>query len=167
MRMKMTGGRVACLPWECWPAGCDSARRHYAGPPFKGNDTGGIISYAMAAQTECKAAGGRPLRPVRQGGEIPRRCRTYEGGYISFACCWVPYGSARTAAPHALLRRLLGALDTSQPGVSRMMRQLAVLGSAVCSRASAGVAQRGGPAGAQGRPVEDQDGRAPDRRFRK
>jgi hypothetical protein len=61
-------------------------------PPFRGNDTGGIIAYPLAAQTD-----------VRQ--LAVDHCARYDkvvkflavdaqyGGYISFACRWVPYGA--------------------------------------------------------------------------
>jgi hypothetical protein len=61
-------------------------------PPFRGNDTGGIIAYALASQTD-----------VRQ--LAVDHCARYDkvvkflavdaqyGGYISFACRWVPYGA--------------------------------------------------------------------------
>jgi hypothetical protein len=61
-------------------------------PPFRGNDTGGIIAYPMAQQTD-----------VRQ--LAVNHCARYDkvvkflavdpqyGGYISFACRWVPYGA--------------------------------------------------------------------------
>jgi hypothetical protein len=62
-------------------------------PSFKGNDTGGIIAYPLATQID-----------VRQFAVD--HCATYGkvakflavdpqyGGYISFACRWVPYGAA-------------------------------------------------------------------------
>jgi hypothetical protein len=61
-------------------------------PPFRGNDTGGIIAYPLASQTD-----------VRQ--LAVDHCARYDkvvkflavdaqyGGYISFACRWVPYGA--------------------------------------------------------------------------
>jgi hypothetical protein len=61
-------------------------------PPFRGNDTGGIIAYSLASQTD-----------VRQ--LAVDHCARYDkvvkflavdaqyGGYISFACRWVPYGA--------------------------------------------------------------------------
>jgi hypothetical protein len=61
-------------------------------PPFRGNDTGGIIAYPLASQTD-----------VRQLAVY--HCARYDkvvkflavdaqyGGYISFACRWVPYGA--------------------------------------------------------------------------
>jgi len=61
-------------------------------PSFKGNDTGGIIAYPLGAQGD-----------VRQ--LAVDHCARYDkvvkflavdaqyGGYISFACRWVPYGA--------------------------------------------------------------------------
>ena len=64
----------------------------YEVPPFKGNDTGGIIAYPLAAQTDvrqlavahCAAYG----KVVKFLSVDPQYC-----GYISFACRWVPYGA--------------------------------------------------------------------------
>ena len=89
MRMIGAASLVAmCGMLACAPAQADSV------PPFKGNDTGGIIAYSLAHAGRCPPARGRPLRLLRQGGEIPRACRPHYGGYISFACRWVPYGAA-------------------------------------------------------------------------
>ena len=41
-------------------------------PPFKGNDTGGIIAYSLAGR-RYSCARDRSLRVLRQGGEISRR----------------------------------------------------------------------------------------------
>jgi len=62
-------------------------------PPVKGNDTGGIIAYPLAMQADarqiavdhCAAYG----KVVKFRGMQPNY-----GGYISFACRWVPYGAA-------------------------------------------------------------------------
>jgi hypothetical protein len=61
-------------------------------PPFKGNDTGGIIAYPLAAQTDARqlavahcAAYGKVVKFLSVDAEY--------GGYISFACRWVPYGA--------------------------------------------------------------------------
>ena len=60
-------------------------------PPFKGNDTGGIIAYSTAQSVDvrqlavdhCASYG----KVVKFLGVDP-----HDGGYISFACRWVPYG---------------------------------------------------------------------------
>lgn len=56
-------------------------------PPFKGNDTGGIIAWTLAGQTDARklaidhcAGYGKLMKPLAAQ-------RTY-GGYISFACVW-------------------------------------------------------------------------------
>ena len=61
-------------------------------PPFKGNDTGGIIAYPLAAQTDVRqlavahcAAYGKVVKFLSVDPQY--------GGYISFACRWVPYGA--------------------------------------------------------------------------
>jgi hypothetical protein len=59
-------------------------------PPFKGNDTGGIIAYSLFQQgadikalavNHCASYG----KAVKLTGAVAQ-----EGGYISFACIWVP-----------------------------------------------------------------------------
>ncbi|MGJ4904269.1 hypothetical protein ACQR0V_22080 [Bradyrhizobium sp. HKCCYLS2058] len=63
-------------------------------PPFKGNDTGGIIAYQLAQTTDARqlavdhcASYGK----VAKFGAVDARY----GGYVSFSCRWVPYGSAQ------------------------------------------------------------------------
>ena len=67
--------------------------RAYTVPPFKGNDTGGIIAYPMAAQTDV-----RPLAAdhCASYGKVAKFLAVdpQYGGYISFACRWVPYGAS-------------------------------------------------------------------------
>ena len=62
-------------------------------PSFKGNDTGGIIAYSLASQADARqlavnhcAAYGKVVKFLAIDPE--------EGGYISFACRWVPYDAA-------------------------------------------------------------------------
>jgi hypothetical protein len=62
-------------------------------PEFKGNDTGGIIAYALAAQTDVRqlavdhcASYGKVVKFLAVDAQY--------GGYISFACRWVPYGGS-------------------------------------------------------------------------
>ena len=61
-------------------------------PRFKGNDTGGIIAYSLAREADARqlavnhcASYGKVVKFLAIDAE--------EGGYISFACRWVPYGS--------------------------------------------------------------------------
>lgn len=62
-------------------------------PPFKGNDTGGIIAYSMATQTDARQVA---VDHCARYGKVAKflAVQAYEGGYISFACRWVPYGAA-------------------------------------------------------------------------
>ena len=61
-------------------------------PSFKGNDTGGIIAYSRAARDDVRALAidhcARYGKVVKFLGVEPQ-----DGGYISFACRWVPYSS--------------------------------------------------------------------------
>ena len=62
-------------------------------PPFKGNDTGGIISSSMISQTDIRALA---IDHCAQYGKVVKflSSQNYYGGYVSFACRWVPYGSS-------------------------------------------------------------------------
>jgi hypothetical protein len=62
-------------------------------PPFKGNDTGGIVAYPLAAQTDVRqlavdhcASYGKVVKFLAVDPQY--------GGYISFACRWVPYDAS-------------------------------------------------------------------------
>src|SRR6202045_3331638 len=89
MRFKIAGSRMEfAMGGMLWAA----RARADTVPPFRGNDTGGIIAYPVASQTD-----------VRQ--LAVDHCARYDkvvkflavdaqyGGYISFACRWVPYGA--------------------------------------------------------------------------
>src|SRR3954453_17601028 len=60
-------------------------------PPFKGNDTGGIIAYPLASQVDARQLAVDHCayygKVVKFLGVDPQY-----GGYVSFACRWVPYG---------------------------------------------------------------------------
>ena len=69
---------------------CASARADSV-PPFKGNDTGGIIAYSLAQRTDARllavdhcASYGKVVKFLAIDAQY--------GGYVSFACRWVPYG---------------------------------------------------------------------------
>jgi hypothetical protein len=88
MRMMGAVGVVAV----CGMLACAPARAGHV-PPFTGNDTGGIIAYPLAAQTDVRqlavahcAAYGKVVKFLSVDPQY--------GGYISFACRWVPYGAA-------------------------------------------------------------------------
>jgi hypothetical protein len=61
-------------------------------PPFKANDTGGIIAYSLAAQGDVRQLA---VAHCAYYGKVVKflAVQAYEGGYISFACRWVPYGA--------------------------------------------------------------------------
>jgi hypothetical protein len=87
--MRMIGPAIlvaACGMLACGPARADTVR------PFQGNDTGGIIAYEFATQADVKllavehcARFGKVVKFLAADAEY--------GGYISFACRWVPYGA--------------------------------------------------------------------------
>jgi hypothetical protein len=70
----------------CAPAGAQWV------PPFKGNDTGGIIAYPLAAQMDVRQLA---VDHCAYYGKVVKflAADTQYGGYISFACRWVPYGA--------------------------------------------------------------------------
>jgi hypothetical protein len=62
-------------------------------PPFKGNDTGGIIAYSLTGQTDIRALA---INHCASYGKVVKflAIEPHYGGYISFACRWLPYGAA-------------------------------------------------------------------------
>ncbi len=61
-------------------------------PPFKGNDTGGIISSSLIGQTDIRALA---INHCAQYGKVVKWLsiqKTY-GNYSSFACRWTRHGS--------------------------------------------------------------------------
>jgi hypothetical protein len=71
--------------------GFGAAQADYV-PPFKGNDTGGIISYNLVGQADIKALA---VEHCARYGKVVKLLgvQAEYGGYISFACRWVPYGA--------------------------------------------------------------------------
>ena len=87
--MRMIG--AASLVAVCGMLALTPARADWV-PRFKGNDTGGIIAYQMAEQYDVRqlavdhcAKYGKVVKFLSVDPEY--------GGYISFACRWVPYGA--------------------------------------------------------------------------
>ena len=84
-------------------------------PPFKGNDTGGIIAFSLASAGRLHGHARSTTAP--RYGKVVKflAVQPGEGGYISFACRWVPYGAAerplraRTELVHRLRSRERGA----------------------------------------------------------
>jgi hypothetical protein len=74
---------VACGMLACAPALADTV------PPFKGNDTGGIIAYTLATRVDARqlavdhcASYGKVVKFLSVDPQY--------GGYVSFSCRWVP-----------------------------------------------------------------------------
>lgn len=92
MRTMMTGALAAAAAFGLLASGglTGTANAYYV-PPFQGNDTGGIISYAMAGQTDIKALA---VNHCAQYGKVVKLTgmQPVYGGYLSFACIWVPPG---------------------------------------------------------------------------
>ena len=84
MRRLMLG--VVCGMLACAPALADTV------PPFKGNDTGGIIAYELAMQSDVKLLA---VEHCARYGKVVKflAVEPHYGGYVSFACRWVPYGA--------------------------------------------------------------------------
>jgi hypothetical protein len=87
MRIMGAASLVAlCGMLACMPARADTV------PPLKGNDTGGIIAYELATKADARQLAvdhcARYNKVVKFLAVEP-----HYGGYISFACRWVPYGA--------------------------------------------------------------------------
>ena len=87
MRMNWVPGLVAVSA----VLACAPAQAQWV-PSFKGNDTGGIIAYARAAQMDVRQAA---VDHCASYGKVVKFLAVdpQYGGYISFACRWVPYGA--------------------------------------------------------------------------
>ena len=59
---------------------------------FRGNDTGGIIAYDLASQYDARAVA---VKHCAKYGKVAKFLAVdpQPGGYVSFSCRWVPYGS--------------------------------------------------------------------------
>jgi hypothetical protein len=70
---------------------CAPARADWV-PAFKGNDTGGIIAYTLATQADARQLA---VNHCASYGKVVKflAIDAQYGGYISFACRWVPYGA--------------------------------------------------------------------------
>lgn len=75
----------------CGMLACAPAQAQWT-PPFKGNDTGGIIAYSLASQTDVRQLA---VDHCAHYGKVVKflAVDAQYGGYISFACRWVPYGA--------------------------------------------------------------------------
>ena len=61
-------------------------------PAVRGNDTGGIIAWTVATQTDARQVA---VDHCARYGKVAKflAVDAQPGGYISFACRWVPYGA--------------------------------------------------------------------------
>ena len=95
MRMIGAASLVAvCAMLACVPARADSVVAWTdTVPPFKANDTGGIIAYPLATQTDVRQLA---VDHCAYYGKVAKflAVDAQYGGYISFACRWVPYGGS-------------------------------------------------------------------------
>jgi hypothetical protein len=83
---------AASLVAVCGMLACVPARADWV-PPFKGNDTGGIIAYSLTTQADIRSLA---IDHCASYGKVVKflAVEPHYGGYISFACRWVPYGGA-------------------------------------------------------------------------
>jgi hypothetical protein len=88
--MRMMG--AASLVAVCGMLACVPAQAQWV-PAFKGNDTGGIIAYSLAATTDIRSMA---IDHCASYGKVVKflAVEPHYGGYVSFACRWVPYGSS-------------------------------------------------------------------------
>jgi hypothetical protein len=75
---------AAMLSWA--PARADTV------PAFRGNDTGGIIAYELAQHSDARQLA---VDHCASYGKVVKFLAVdpHYGGYVSFACRWVPYGA--------------------------------------------------------------------------
>ena len=83
--------RAASLLAVCGMLACAPARADWV-PAFKGNDTGGIVAYTLATQADARQLA---VNHCASYGKVVKflAVDAQYGGYISFACRWVPYGA--------------------------------------------------------------------------
>ena len=93
MRMMGAASLVAiCGALACAPAWANPDLINTV-PSFKGNDTGGIIAYPLATQIDVRQLAVDHCATYGKVAKFLAVDPQY-GGYISFACRWVPYGAA-------------------------------------------------------------------------
>src|SRR5215475_11047089 len=87
MRRMMAASLVVAGMLAAVPAKADWVGR------FRGNDTGGIIAYDLAAVSDARQIA---VRHCAKYGKVAKFLAQdpQPGGYISFSCRWVPYGSS-------------------------------------------------------------------------
>jgi hypothetical protein len=91
MRKMMAAGLLVLCGMLAGTLACAPARADWV-PAFKGNDTGGIIAYSMAKETDARLVA---VQHCASYGKVVKflAVDAQYGGYLSFACRWVPYGA--------------------------------------------------------------------------
>jgi hypothetical protein len=87
LSLALTGGMLAATPAQAYWFDIDTV------PALKGNDTGGIIAYSLAQQVDARQLA---VDHCASYGKVVKflAVQSNPGGYVSFACRWVPYGAA-------------------------------------------------------------------------
>ncbi len=82
---------AACLVAISGMLAVAPARADYV-PAFKGNDTGGIIAYSLAKEADARQLA---VDHCARYDKVVKflAVQGHYGGYLSFACRWVPYGA--------------------------------------------------------------------------
>ena len=88
--MRMIG--AACVAAVCGMLAGAPALADFV-PPFKGNDTGGIIAYPLTGQIDFRTLA---INHCASYGKVVKflAVEPHYGGYVSFSCRWVPYGAS-------------------------------------------------------------------------
>jgi hypothetical protein len=91
MRRMVAASLLAMVLAVCGMLASAPARADWV-PAFKGNDTGGIIAYSLATQTDARLLA---VQHCASYGKVVKflAVDARYGGYLSFACRWVPYGA--------------------------------------------------------------------------
>jgi hypothetical protein len=87
MQVKRRAPFLAGFAAACLVVGAAGSAFAFDVPPFKGNDTGGIIAWQYAQTIDAKKLAADHCASY---GKLVKRLATqpYYGGYISFACVW-------------------------------------------------------------------------------
>ena len=85
-KFKVAGLLALCGFMACAPASADTVGG------FRGNDTGGIVAFTTASEADARQIA---VTHCASYGKIARFLANdaQYGGYLSFACRWVPYGA--------------------------------------------------------------------------
>ncbi len=87
MQIKRRALTLAGFAAACLIAGAAGTAHAIDVPPFKGNDTGGIIAWPLAQQVDARKLAADHCAGYGKLVKL-RATQPYYGGYISFACVW-------------------------------------------------------------------------------